>query len=79
MSRLAEPASPCVGTCRLDPLGAVCMGCLRTLDEIGAWASADAATKREILDRVARRRPGRLAYAPPCPDHTIEKSRRGPG
>ena len=43
------------------------MGCLRTLDEISAWASADAAAKGEILDRVARRRPCRSVLKPAAP------------
>lgn len=54
-----EPASPCIGVCRLDPAGRFCVGCGRTLDEIARWPRADAREKRAILARLAtRRRPG---------------------
>jgi predicted Fe-S protein YdhL (DUF1289 family) len=29
-------ATPCIGICRLDPQG-YCIGCRRTIDEIGRW------------------------------------------
>jgi predicted Fe-S protein YdhL (DUF1289 family) len=51
-----EPASPCIGVCRLDPAGSFCVGCGRTLDEIARWPRADAREKRAILDRLAARR-----------------------
>ena len=51
-------ASPCVGVCRLDDAG-FCEGCLRTIDEIGAWAGLDEGTRRAIMaDLELRRRPG---------------------
>tara|TARA_B110000902_G_C14131876_1_gene522318 strand:- start:575 stop:697 length:123 start_codon:yes stop_codon:yes gene_type:complete len=31
------------------------MGCLRTLDEIGAWGSADRQARLQILDNAAAR------------------------
>jgi predicted Fe-S protein YdhL (DUF1289 family) len=50
--------SPCVGVCRLDDDG-FCEGCLRTVDEIGAWAGLDEGTRRAIMaDLELRRRPG---------------------
>jgi predicted Fe-S protein YdhL (DUF1289 family) len=30
--------SPCLSVCRLDERRSVCVGCLRTLAEIGAWS-----------------------------------------
>ena len=49
--------SPCVGVCRLDDDG-FCEGCLRTIDEIGAWAGLDEGTRRAIMaDLELRRRP----------------------
>lgn len=50
-----HPASPCTGTCTLDPLNALCRGCARTIDEIMAWPSASAAQKQRILGAVAAR------------------------
>jgi predicted Fe-S protein YdhL (DUF1289 family) len=48
--------SPCINVCRIDAAGDLCVGCLRTLDEIVAWADAGAEEKRAILARVAQRR-----------------------
>lgn len=52
---LAECAadSPCTGHCVLDGRG-VCEGCGRTMEEIVAWGSLDAAARRQVLDRLAR-------------------------
>jgi predicted Fe-S protein YdhL (DUF1289 family) len=49
------PASPCVRNCCLDDHD-VCLGCGRSLDEILAWHSADAAGRRVILEHAAERR-----------------------
>ncbi|WP_341676876.1 DUF1289 domain-containing protein [Niveibacterium sp. SC-1] len=50
------PVSPCCGVCRLDAEGRLCLGCLRSLEEIAAWSSGDAVTRSEILANVAARR-----------------------
>lgn len=50
------PASPCTGTCTLDPVSALCRGCARTIDEIMAWPAASAAKKQAMLRAVAERR-----------------------
>ncbi|WP_232096405.1 DUF1289 domain-containing protein [Denitratisoma oestradiolicum] len=47
--------SPCVRQCCLDDAD-VCLGCLRTLEEILAWGEADDTQRLRILDAVARRR-----------------------
>ena len=50
--------SPCTQVCRLDPHSGLCVGCLRTGGEIGAWSSLTSAGKREVLARLAARRRG---------------------
>jgi predicted Fe-S protein YdhL (DUF1289 family) len=50
------PASPCVGTCLMDPATGYCRGCLRSVAEIAAWYDATAAEKRAILACLAERR-----------------------
>lgn len=50
-----HPASPCTGTCTLDPLTRLCKGCGRTMDEIMAWPSASAAQKHAILAAIRQR------------------------
>ena len=47
--------SPCVGVCKLDEAGSLCLGCNRTLTEIAQWGSATALRKQEILKAVAIR------------------------
>lgn len=48
-------ASPCSGVCALDRPSGLCMGCLRSRDEIAAWGSATDGEKLQILARVAQR------------------------
>jgi len=50
-----EPASPCTGTCTLDPLTRLCRGCARTIEEIMAWPTATAAEKQVILAGLVAR------------------------
>lgn len=50
------PHSPCLGICLMDPATRMCRGCLRTVEEIGAWYNAGDAEKRVILARLAARR-----------------------
>lgn len=48
--------SPCVGICRLDDKGEYCIGCLRTLPEIAAWAGAGEEFKRAVWRELPERR-----------------------
>jgi predicted Fe-S protein YdhL (DUF1289 family) len=47
--------TPCIGTCRLDARG-LCMGCLRTGEEIGRWRSMSDAERLRLMEFVL---PGR--------------------
>jgi predicted Fe-S protein YdhL (DUF1289 family) len=49
-------ASPCISVCRIDPASALCVGCLRSLDEIACWGALDEAGRRAILRAVENRR-----------------------
>jgi predicted Fe-S protein YdhL (DUF1289 family) len=42
--------------CRIDPASGLCVGCLRTLDEIAAWGSLADSAKRAIWHQIERRR-----------------------
>lgn len=55
---MTEPtvASPCTSVCRMDARTGWCEGCLRTLDEIAAWAQLDDADKRVVWRRLDERR-----------------------
>lgn len=52
----AEPLSPCIAICVLDPATGYCRGCFRTIDEISRWLALDGEGKRRVLAAVAERR-----------------------
>ena len=60
-------ASPCVKICSVDPVARVCIGCDRTLDEIGAWGSMTDAARAAVMallpERRRRRETARAAAA----------------
>jgi len=43
--------TPCTMVCTLNE-DDVCVGCYRTLDEIGGWGDADSEERLAILDRA---------------------------
>ena len=49
-------ASPFIDVCRIDAASGWCAGCLRTLDEIAAWAALDDAARRALWLELGRRR-----------------------
>lgn len=53
--------SPCIKVCRME--GPFCVGCLRTLDEIGRWGRVSEMEQRAILAAVADRRQSGTASA----------------
>ena len=59
--------SPCISVCRMDAATALCVGCLRTIDEIAAWGMLDDGARRDVWAEIARRR-ARMAAVEPVPD-----------
>jgi len=57
----AAVISPCINVCKME--AGLCVGCLRTIDEIAGWAMAGDDDKRRILAAVAQRR----AMSDPAP------------
>ena len=53
-SRYAPP-SPCISVCKIAPDSGLCYGCLRTLEEIGAWANSEDDDKRAVWGKIAQR------------------------
>jgi predicted Fe-S protein YdhL (DUF1289 family) len=47
--------SPCVRLCTLDPETGICVGCGRTLAEIGKWSRYTDPERREIMDALPER------------------------
>ncbi len=48
--------SPCVGVCKIDPANRLCVGCARSIDEIGAWSRMAPADRRAVMATLAERR-----------------------
>jgi predicted Fe-S protein YdhL (DUF1289 family) len=48
-------ASPCIGVCTLDQQTRLCVGCLRSEDEITAWRTVDSTVRLRILERARLR------------------------
>jgi len=65
-----EIESPCIKICVVHPQARICTGCLRSIDEIGAWSQMSAEDRRRIMAElpgrkglIAIRRGGRAARA----------------
>lgn len=51
----AEPVqSPCIGVCTVGPEN-LCIGCLRSVEEIGGWLTYSEAERRGILAELPAR------------------------
>lgn len=51
----AKIETPCVDICRIDPGTRLCLGCLRSLDEIAAWGGLTHSERRRIMESLPRR------------------------
>ena len=47
--------SPCIKVCAVDGETGLCLGCGRSLKEIGGWMSYDDAGRREVMDALPER------------------------
>ncbi len=64
----AEIESPCVKLCVIHPDERICVGCLRSIDEISGWSRLTPAERSTIMadlptraPRLSKRRGGRMA------------------
>ena len=48
--------SPCTKVCVMDAAGRYCLGCWRTLAEIGAWSAMSEAEQRAVAAQLEARR-----------------------
>jgi predicted Fe-S protein YdhL (DUF1289 family) len=49
--------SPCKGICIIDNKGSnLCIGCKRTIDEIGRWPMMEDAERQKIVDQLRTRK-----------------------
>ncbi len=57
--------SPCIGVCRIEPESGLCLGCARTVDEIGRWSAIGEAVRQHICATLHTRR---LPLKTRCPE-----------
>ncbi len=50
-----ELPSPCVSICRMDEESGLCLGCLRSIDEICRWSVMDDGAKRAVWRLIEQR------------------------
>lgn len=65
MTHPPRPAvTPCVKVCIVDGASSLCLGCFRTLNEIGSWSALTDEQRADIMaelpDRRARIEPHKL-------------------
>lgn len=49
-------ATPCIKVCVVDGASNLCLGCYRTLGEIGGWSALDDAERARIMAELPARR-----------------------
>lgn len=47
--------TPCVRICAIEPLSGLCLGCGRTLREIGSWSAFPPDMRAAIMDTLPER------------------------
>lgn len=52
---MGKTSSPCNGVCILDEDTGLCVGCLRTSDEIAGWEEFSDAEREEVMERITER------------------------
>lgn len=53
--KLVKKISPCIGVCKLDVTNNLCVGCLRSADEIAKWAQLDNEKALKIMEEIKYR------------------------
>jgi uncharacterized protein len=48
--------TPCINVCTVDPATSLCVGCGRSLDEIGRWLVMSPQDRRQIMAELPARR-----------------------
>jgi uncharacterized protein len=55
MNSTDDIGSPCTGICRINPINNLCIGCLRTVDEISRWIQMSSCEKASVLNSLQAR------------------------
>ncbi|MFG1381824.1 DUF1289 domain-containing protein [Xanthobacter versatilis] len=59
-------ATPCVKLCSIEPLSGLCLGCGRSMREIGGWMSYSPDTRAAIMTTLPQRLARLRAEARDC-------------
>ncbi|WP_018632381.1 DUF1289 domain-containing protein [Neomegalonema perideroedes] len=51
-----NPESPCVNICVMDADSGLCVGCLRSIDEIVAWGGLASEARRALMKALPERK-----------------------
>jgi predicted Fe-S protein YdhL (DUF1289 family) len=51
--------SPCIKVCTIDAASRLCVGCLRSIDEIASWASLGRERRLAVMAELPGRRRAR--------------------
>ncbi|MDS9467135.1 DUF1289 domain-containing protein [Paracoccus sp. MBLB3053] len=60
-----KPSSPCIDICQIDAKSRLCIGCLRSMDEIAAWGSLPETERLAIMASLPARKTDRDAEPRP--------------
>jgi predicted Fe-S protein YdhL (DUF1289 family) len=47
--------SPCINVCKMDEARGLCIGCMRTIDEIAAWSTMDDTARLAVWKTLPER------------------------
>lgn len=47
--------TPCTGVCRIDAETRLCIGCARSIDEIGSWLRLSPEDRRQVMAELPAR------------------------
>lgn len=47
--------TPCVKVCFVDPKAEICVGCFRTMEELGCWTRYSDAERKAIMQALPER------------------------
>ena len=48
--------SPCIGICTIDRISNLCLGCKRTIAEIGRWQMMEDPERQKVIDDLPNRK-----------------------
>ncbi|NVK32931.1 MAG: DUF1289 domain-containing protein [Rhodobacteraceae bacterium] len=48
--------SPCTKICQIDHVSQLCLGCLRSLDEIASWSRMSDTEREQVMNDLKKRR-----------------------